>query len=506
MVNTQTSPKPDVWLKAGYWMVLANVLFFACAVYFFQYGVQKNIFWDENYHVTSAQRYLEGIAHFEAHPPLGKMLIALGEQLSGANAGLDKHVLTLDKYIKGEDLPAGFQFTGMRLLPTLFGVLSCLVFYWLALQLLRQPLYAMLASGIFIFENAYIVHFRAVHLDSFQIFFTLLFIALFVRVWLAQRALRTLEFCVLGVLFGLAVMVKVNALVLGVVFVLLVFYQLPVRGDIVGWCRYCVGGALSSVAGFVLVVVATFSVSLWLTPVLPDAATPLYEKDRPWMSETYVRYLRGERAFGPQVVGQAVLDYVRFMNQDHRGVVKYDPDSPDEAGSPFWMWPFQYKNINYRWDSNNGLTRYVQLAGNHWLWLTGVLSLVASVAVIVWQRWSGMLLEGRERQLYRLLEMLVLLYWLTFALHGYLSAQRVMYLYHYFLGLLFSFVIFLVLLAWFIERWQPDYRWLLTGLGLWLGVAISCFVHVSPLTYALPLSEAQCQRLNTFHQTVKCVR
>lgn len=505
-MNKQATPQSDAWLRAGYWMVLANVLFFACAVYFFQYGAQKNIFWDENYHVTSAQRYLEGIAHFEAHPPLGKMLIALGEQLSGVNAGLDKHVLTLDKHIKGEELPAGFQFTGMRLLPTLFGVLSCLVFYWLALQLLRQPLYAMLASSIFIFENAYIVHFRAVHLDAFQIFFTLLFIALLVRFWLARRALRMLEFGVLGVLFGLAVMVKVNALVLGAFFVLLGLYQFPGRDGVAGWCRYCAGGALFSAAGFMLAVVATFTVSLWLTPALPDAATPLYEKDRPWMSETYVDYLQGERALGPRVVGQAMLDYVRFMNQDHRGVVKYDPDSPDEAGSPFWMWPFQYKNINYRWDSNNGLTRYVQLAGNHWLWLTGLLSLVVATAAIAWQRLAGRPLVGRERSLYGLLEMLVLVYWLTFALHGYLSAQRVMYLYHYFLGLLFSFVLFLVLLAWCIERWRPDYRWLLGGLGLWLGIAMSCFAYVAPLTYALPLTEAQCQRLNTFHQTVKCLR
>jgi dolichyl-phosphate-mannose--protein O-mannosyl transferase len=36
------------------------------------------IFWDENYHVTSAERYLEGVAHFEPHPPLGLMLIAVG--------------------------------------------------------------------------------------------------------------------------------------------------------------------------------------------------------------------------------------------------------------------------------------------------------------------------------------------------------------------------------------------------------------------------------------------
>lgn len=97
----------------------ANVLFFSLAVYFFAYDSQQNIFWDENYHLTSAQRYIEGVAHFEAHPPLGKMLIAAGEMLANKNAGIDKHQLVFDKHISGEDLPAGFSFFGMRLMPTI---------------------------------------------------------------------------------------------------------------------------------------------------------------------------------------------------------------------------------------------------------------------------------------------------------------------------------------------------------------------------------------------------
>ena len=46
-----------------------------------------HIFWDENYHVTSAERYLEGVAQFEPHPPLGLMLIAAGEAWDGKKMG-----------------------------------------------------------------------------------------------------------------------------------------------------------------------------------------------------------------------------------------------------------------------------------------------------------------------------------------------------------------------------------------------------------------------------------
>src|SRR5690242_11702452 len=69
---------------------LCFALVFAIAYICFVVGRAKPpyIFWDENYHVTSAERYLEGVAHLEPHPPLGIMLIAAGEALSGANADI----------------------------------------------------------------------------------------------------------------------------------------------------------------------------------------------------------------------------------------------------------------------------------------------------------------------------------------------------------------------------------------------------------------------------------
>src|SRR5574341_341930 len=47
--------------------------------YFWNYGYPEAVFWDENYHIASAEKYIQGVFFQEYHPLLGKMLIAAGE-------------------------------------------------------------------------------------------------------------------------------------------------------------------------------------------------------------------------------------------------------------------------------------------------------------------------------------------------------------------------------------------------------------------------------------------
>ena len=49
------------------------------------YGQPSSLFWDENYHIASAERYLQGKFFMEPHPGLGKMFIALGELILHPN-------------------------------------------------------------------------------------------------------------------------------------------------------------------------------------------------------------------------------------------------------------------------------------------------------------------------------------------------------------------------------------------------------------------------------------
>ncbi|MFM1842999.1 MAG: hypothetical protein RLZZ490_1737, partial [Cyanobacteriota bacterium] len=89
------------------------ILMTSYAIYCHNYDYPKAGFWDENYYVTTAQRYLNGIFFLHEHPPLGQMSIALGEKLLQANI-LSDQFIDLDKV---NDFPPGFSFRGYRFFP-----------------------------------------------------------------------------------------------------------------------------------------------------------------------------------------------------------------------------------------------------------------------------------------------------------------------------------------------------------------------------------------------------
>jgi len=103
----------------------ATVLVVVLATINFLLGIAQpaHLVWDERYYVTTAQRYEDGTAQFASHPPLGLMLIAAGDALLHPNRGTDTRAIAWDK--------------------------------------------------LYVFENAFIAHFRAAHLDAFQLAFAL---------------------------------------------------------------------------------------------------------------------------------------------------------------------------------------------------------------------------------------------------------------------------------------------------------------------------------------------
>ena len=93
--------------------------------FFHGYTNPPHLFWDENYHVASAQKYLNGVYFMEQHPPLGKLLIAAGELLVDANR-VDHQFIAADY---ARNLPQDFSFAGYRLFPILFAWLTAPVLF-----------------------------------------------------------------------------------------------------------------------------------------------------------------------------------------------------------------------------------------------------------------------------------------------------------------------------------------------------------------------------------------
>jgi dolichyl-phosphate-mannose--protein O-mannosyl transferase len=160
------------WQKIVLPLILLVV---SISVYFYRFGEPYGPYWDENYHIASAEKYIEGTFFMEVHPPLGKLFIALGEALTKSNQTIDKSSFTSTDYIS--NFPAGYSFKGVRLFPTIFAILNVLTFFLLLLLITKNKIIAFCFSLLLLFDNAIMIHFRGAMVDSIQMFFVLVSLA-----------------------------------------------------------------------------------------------------------------------------------------------------------------------------------------------------------------------------------------------------------------------------------------------------------------------------------------
>ena len=463
-------------------------------------GQPSRTIWDEKYYLTAAQRYADGTAQFASHPPLGLMLIAAGDALLHPNRGTDTRAIGWDKQVSDERLPQHYSFAGVRLMSGVFAVIGAVLFFGVLLTLTRSLVPALLLSNLFVFENAFLAHFRAAHLDAFQLAFALAALLCFVvSVRRGQRSSNWLEFA-LGVACGLAMMVKLNAVLWTLLGLMLILRRIGM-----GW--YCVprarllltglrAGTLMT-SGCVLAIAAVWTIQVAVAPHAPPPGSPAGIKDEAFMSQTYRDYLEGERGLSAVVVLAAARDYTRFMLSDLNGVPKND-----QNGSLPAQWPLNIRPINYRWDSDGVYTAYVQLTGNIWGWLIAGIALVGTVGLLILQWWRPCPSSDPERR--ALMVMLLLQYLAFMTVHAYLGMMRVMYLYHYFLALVLAFCLVPLVLAEVAERWRAPRAWQESGLAVSTLLLLVSFAFYAPLTFYRPLTHAQCEWRNAVQHIVDC--
>jgi len=474
-----------------------TVMAIAFCVFVVNRADPPHIFWDENYHVTSAQRYIDDLVQFEPHPPLGLMLIAAGEYFSGANDGIDKHVLDQTKQIGGDDLPNNFSFAGMRLMPSMFAAIGALFFFALMYQLLENRVYALLFTSLYVFENAFVVHFRATHLDGFQMCFAIATLWYFARLWKTLQVLKWWQYAVLGIWCALVIMIKVNAIALLILFPIL--YLKDARrhsqNSAINWPVDFITKSGSAIVAVLMVFFLVFYVHALHSHKLPATATAASKQDLENMSPQYRQYIETHAPLTPRMVIILATDYFKFMNKDHKGVPKLDVTKPGENGSHPLHWPFHDRNINYRWDSADGKTSYVQLIGNQPAWYCGTLAVILSLILIINYRVFAVRPNGSMRT-YHMIEVFTAVYAAYMLLHLWIITQRVLYLYHYFIGLMISYVLLALMWKYLCEVHPAFDR----HRGKILSGAVAIFVlsygFFLPLTNHYPLTKEQCELRN----------
>ncbi len=537
------SDKPLLWQPWHKWAFLGFVLLLSYFTFMHRYTYPSYVYWDENYHIASAQKYLHGTYFMEQHPPLGKLLIAAGEAIVRPNAQSNQYLGT--DY--ATNFPDGFSFAGYRLFPAMLGWLTAVVLFGIFYLLSRKnPLNATLLSFLYVFDNALIVHHRGAMLEGPFLFFCALNLFAFLLLWHETSKKKFIWWALLfGASFGALVTTKVLGLALILLIPAVVWRLLATRRDLLVFAAVAAGTmallllfqlipdlwmmallSLAALGGFIgllwkliprsravpvlfLVMIPSFLLvycSVWyvhfatgktINPSLPDQG--YYQA-----SEEYKSYLTdgttGSIAAFPYMLRDS-LKYVTFYN---RGAPRLDLCKTDENGSPWFFWPLGGRSINYRWATPGILEgqtaetqtySYLYLQANPVIWWTALLGLLMAAGIFFARAFFP------PREPFRNLPLLAVFLgiYLSFCI-AVSQIGRVLYLYHYFLPLMLSFLVLAIVLdnIGMIGKWRVTEQGRTFGLMGLAFVIFAGFQYYRPLTYYEPMTNAQVERRAIF--------
>jgi dolichyl-phosphate-mannose--protein O-mannosyl transferase len=457
--------QPDRIFGGVFWFALALVFSLSYLLYFMNYSTPNAFFWDENYHVPSAQRYLNRIFFMEPHPPLGKLLLAAGERLIKANRQND-HFIDVDY---APLVPGKFSFAGYRFFPVLFAFLTAPVLFLILFDMTRRPFRAFFFTTPFLFDNAFIAHLRGAMLEGPQLFFIACALLVTQRIVKTSGTAWVLFLSLLqGMFFGLAFSTKINSLIL-----------LPLlmlgRRDF----RVFVARIVLSLAAALLVTAAVWQIHFELgverEAVLPDSG--YYHA-----SDAY-RTIIDSRDHSLSAFGTALTENFKFARDYTAKAPAYNAKSGAENGSKPYLWPIAGSMISYVWRRDGQIWSAVYLTPNLAVWYFGLAALLIATSLLI----HDIARTGRSR-FSSFATTLIAMYW------GYmitvLQVARVLYIYHYFVPLLLVMVL-QVELADRLESVVPAGRPRFLCAACAIFLILLCFLTFYPLTYFMPLSEAE---------------
>ncbi len=184
-------------------------------------------------------------------------------------------------------------------------------------------------------------------------------------------------------------------------------------------------------------------------------------------SPQYKKILSEKQTLNPLSWPTMIFGNWKYMQQYHDGVPKLDLCKRDDSGnlsengSYPMTWPVMNRTISFRWEwgtkdgtpaTDNTYIRYSYLIGNPLIWAIGSASILLTLVLIL-----GFLcfnLEIKNRRIFNYILVLTALY-LAYMI-GVMSVERVMYLYHYLIPLIFTLILAPLLFTYIFGNLQND--------------------------------------------------
>ena len=414
------------------------LLIISLATHFLFFGHPNQTVFDEVHFGKFVSGYYTHEYHFDIHPPLGKIMIAGFGKLFNFQPEFSFAEI-------GDEFPDS-KYMALRFLPSLAGSLIPAVIFLLALQLGFSRRLAFVAGILIALENGLLVQTRFILMDGFLLLFGFLSLLFYFK---SRSSLMANSYWLLAALFaGLAASIKWTGLTFLAVILVVEAIGILKKQEF----RRLVFSGLKLAVLPLLIYFAVFAVHFSIL-------------NKPGPGDAYMTQGFHDKT----TVGK----FTELNWQMYESNQRLTADHP--YSSKWYSWPFMARPIFYWVDGD----ARIYFLGNPVVWWASTIGVVLSIWYLV--------LSIKNRRKDKILILLLGAYVLN--LLPFIGIQRVMFLYHYMIALVFA----VLMLVYMIEKIynERQAKIILTGLVL---VSIASFFYFAPLTYGLKLSPAEYQR------------
>ncbi|MGK7907976.1 MAG: phospholipid carrier-dependent glycosyltransferase [Synechococcus sp.] len=418
---------------------------------------------DEVYFPVFAESYLDGVAPFDVHPPLGKYEIALGILLFGRNA------------------------IGYRIASAIAGSLIPIALAGLVYRLTQRWRLALTVGLLMLLEGLFLVESR---FGLMNVWLVLFGVTAHIYAVAALQRQGWQRFCLLGgcgLLLGASSAVKWNGLgyALGLGGMALLALGARVIPTIAKGLK---SPSSARKAGHPLGIWAQLGYLRWWHYLLCLGVVPVAVYGLQWLPHLWL--LENDPPLSIASFPNQLMQIHQQMLGGHASATSLTGDTPVHPYcSSWWTWPLLGRPIAYFFAEDGEVWRDIHAIGNPLQWWASTIT----IASFCFQKFYP-LLRSRDSAIKSAKEpqnaidgsfKLYLLVGYAANLLPWMVVSRCTFLYHYMGALAFS----TMALAWGMERmlFHPDrvYRWW----GWNLAIAIlACGLFFWPLWFGLPLS------------------
>jgi dolichyl-phosphate-mannose-protein mannosyltransferase len=409
---------------------------------FWRLGIPSEIVFDEVYYPKFAHQILNGESFFDVHPPLGKLIIALGELLFGDKAGTNA--------------------LGWRIMPALMG--SCLipVSYWASRQIFDNKIGAFTTAFLVAIDGMFIVYSRTGLMDIFIIFFGVISVGFcwkFRRARLDGKHGRLLLLAT-GAFAGLAMAVKWTGAAFPLIMAVTTLYIIFFNNN----QKYLFADFLAWLLAFFLLPFAIYTLPFLAT--LPFNG--FWHEFFNWHNQA--------------------LDYSLHLDATH------------PYASKWWSWPFLVKPVWFYYKDIGGIVTGINGVGNPLTWWTGTVAIIYSIYSFAYTKTHSTQLslssgnEGFRRiKKDEITGLIFILGGWAACYFPWMAIGRIVFLYHYMPAHIFA----LFLCGFWIGRTWENMRWRKAAI-IFLTLSLALSLFFIPVWTAYPVPKQWIELLTWF--------